>query len=147
MSSYSDIHFAAGGGASSGVRGGGGNRLIRHESFARVDSPIHVILARDEEFGLGAGGEETRGTAVVGGGGDDESRQEVEEHGSDGARTNNTAAEDVQDEKWMPPPPPPAYGLWRGSRVSLIDLLMPIVATPLSIRVVLFDLSSLFFSI
>ena len=82
--------------------------LRRQESFARVDTPIHVILARDEEFGLGAGGEDTRDRAIVVEGRNESVRREREE--------GDSAAGGVGDAKWMQPPPP-AYGLWRGSRV------------------------------
>ena len=63
--------------------------LDRHPSlnsgngYARPTQPIRVVLARDEEIGIG-------GTPPIG-----------------------------LDEPKPIPPPPPAYGLWRGSVVSV----------------------------
>lgn len=70
-------------------------RRLSRESFAHINSPIHVILARDEELGIGGSNSNSSSetSSVVGG------------------SAENTEA------KGSLPPPPPVYGVWRGSVV------------------------------
>ncbi|MCJ1326732.1 hypothetical protein MMC10_003397 [Thelotrema lepadinum] len=81
--------------------------LRRQESFVHINEPIHVILARDEEFGLGAGGQDTRGIRRV------EVAEEEMNVGTEMEREIGMGM-GMEEAKGLTPPPP-AYGLWRGS--------------------------------
>ena len=76
-----------------------------------------MILARDEEMGIGSAGQDTRFTRRAGG----SERDGGSERGSEaGTGEQERDLESVDDDilKGLAPPPP-AYGLWRGSVVRV----------------------------